>query len=440
MGGPLLAQVAVTKGSAVYQAAPSRSASRRPPLSGLPLAAGLQRRLGFPTSGIAVSQCKWGQRRHRQGQQLARTAAADADAASLAAAAADEQQDFVPSPQQQQQQQQKKQQQEQQGADAAAEDAAAAAAGQAAAADAAPPKKKGSLAKRVIFGTILGLSGAAVIITGGWLYGAVTCLAAYQLSQEYIGMVSAKGIAAGSPPPPPLVTSAISLLCVALNAWVFVTNGRNAAAMAVATFLILSLQLLVVRKPRFAQLTSSLFGLFYCGYLPSFWIKLRLMAAPAANSGAIAAAIPAVLGGPTHLTVGLLAAFVAVACIIAADTGAYFTGKSFGRTQLTHVSPKKTVEGAVGGLLSSIGVALGLYRAFGWPDNSLNAAALGTIVFFASLFGDLIESVIKRDAGLKDASNLIPGHGGLLDRLDSYLFTGACVYFWCKFVLTSYGV
>lgn len=85
------------------------------------------------------------------------------------------------------------------------------------------------------------------------------------LPQEYIGMVSAKGIAAGSPPPPPLVTSAISLLCVALNAWVFVTNGRNAAAMAVATFMILSLQLLVVRKPRFAQLTSSLFGLFYCG-------------------------------------------------------------------------------------------------------------------------------------------------------------------------------
>jgi phosphatidate cytidylyltransferase len=151
--------------------------------------------------------------------------------------------------------------------------------------------------------------------------------------------------------------------------------------------------------------------------------------------------------------------------------------------QLSAVSPKKTVEGAVGGLLCSIGVALGLYKvrvrhvaacggrhnrallqacAVGhrcactpaprspapppcppfllppslqlasWPDNSLNAAALGTIVFFASLFGDLIESVIKRDAGLKDASNLIPGHGGLLDRLDSYLFTGACVYFYIK--------
>lgn len=75
-----------------------------------------------------------------------------------------------------------------------------------------------------------------------------------------------------------------------------------------------------------------------------------------------------------------------------------------------------------------------------WPASSLDAAALGTIVFFASLFGDLIESVIKRDAGLKDASNLIPGHGGLLDRLDSYLFTGACVYFFIKFVLPGVGV
>ena len=206
------------------------------------------------------------------------------------------------------------------------------------------------------------------------------------------------------------------------------------------------------------------------------------MAVPAVNSGALASAFPALLAGPTHLTVGLLATFTAVACIIAADTGAYFCGKSFGRTQLTSVSPKKTVEGAIGGLLCSIAVAIGCYKVRGlgqgrvgrgveasgagqrvsccylssvspthrsrlqwvqlaaWPDNSLNAAALGTLVFFASLFGDLIESVIKRDAGLKDASNLIPGHGGLLDRLDSYLFTGACVYFYAKFVLGNWGL
>ena len=68
------------------------------------------------------------------------------------------------------------------------------------------------------------------------------------------------------------------------------------------------------------------------------------------------------------------------------------------------------------------------------------AAALGTVVFFASLFGDLIESVMKRDAGLKDASDLIPGHGGLLDRFDSYIFTGAIMYFILKFVVPMFGL
>ena len=98
------------------------------------------------------------------------------------------------------------------------------------------------------------------------------------------------------------------------------------------------------------------------------------------------------------------------------------------------------MEGAAGGLLCSVGVALACCRLAAWPSNQWNAAALGTIVFFASLFGDLIESVIKREAGLKDASDLIPGHGGLLDRLDSYLFTGACVYFFLKFCTPAFGL
>ncbi|PSC75575.1 Phosphatidate cytidylyltransferase [Micractinium conductrix] len=426
--GAVSAASTTSSGSAPLR--PSRSGALcRQPL-GLQLAAAPPARR-LASSPRTADCARW--RRVQQQHKLATAAAADADAAALAAAAAE--------PEQQQQQQAQAQPH---AADPAAADPAAAAAmgssADGAAVEAAPKKKSGSLAKRVVFGVILGLSGAAVIIIGGWVYAGVACLAAFQLSQEYIGLVSAKGIAKGAPPPPPIVNSAISLLCVALNAWVFVTGGRSASAMAVASFVILSLQLLVVRKPRFAQLTSSLFGLFYCGYLPSFWIRLRLLSVPAVNSGALAATVPALLGGPTHLTVGLMAAFVAVACIIAADTGAYFCGKSFGRTQLTRVSPKKTVEGALGGLLSSIAVALGLYKTCGWPDNSLSAAALGTLVFFSSLFGDLIESVIKRDAGLKDASNLIPGHGGLLDRLDSYLFTGACVYFWIKFLLTNLGI
>ena len=124
---------------------------------------------------------------------------------------------------------------------------------------------RSGLAKRAIFGSILGMAGAAVILIGGWPYVVVTCLVAYQCSKEFIGLVNAGGIAGGMKPPPPLISSTISLLCVMLNAWAFVTGGRNASAMAVAAFIVLSLQLLASQKPRFSQLTSAVFGLVYCG-------------------------------------------------------------------------------------------------------------------------------------------------------------------------------
>lgn len=150
--------------------------------------------------------------------------------------------------------------------------------------------------------------------------------------------------------------------------------------------------------------------------------------------------VQVMLGGLSHWTVGLVATLMAVLCVIAADTGAFFCGKSFGKTQLTEISPKKTVEGAVGGLVCSIATAAAFWRFLAWPSSLFTAISLGTLVFIASLFGDLIESVMKRDAGLKDASNLIPGHGGLLDRFDSYLFTGAIVYFVVKFVVPLFGL
>ena len=86
------------------------------------------------------------------------------------------------------------------------------------------------------------------------------------------------------------------------------------------------------------------------------------------------------LGGIAHWTVGLLATAMAVACIVAADTGAYVFGKTLGRTQLISISPMKTVEGALGGMLCSCAVALGFSHFLAWPANSVVAVALGFLV------------------------------------------------------------
>jgi len=133
------------------------------------------------------------------------------------------------------------------------------------------------------------------------------------------------------------------------------------------------------------------------GYLPCFWVKLRNLALPAAPD----LQLPALASLLPQPTVGFVVTVITVACIIAADTGAYFVGKSLGRTKLTDISPKKTVEGAVGGLACSVAISLALHSVFGWPGSALAAAGYGLLTFATSIFGDLIESIIKRDAGMK---------------------------------------
>ncbi len=101
------------------------------------------------------------------------------------------------------------------------------------------------------------------------------------------------------------------------------------------------------------------------------------------------------------------------------DTGAYFVGKSIGKTSFTPTSPNKTLEGVVGGILIATVVGA-LYGTFLIPMWLSALIALCTSI--ASVFGDLFESYLKREAGIKDSGNLFPGHGGMLDRLDGYLF------------------
>ena len=120
-----------------------------------------------------------------------------------------------------------------------------------------------------------------------------------------------------------------------------------------------------------------------------------------------------------------------LAIIMAADTAAFFVGHAFGRRPLaSQVSPGKTVEGAFGGLVGGVAGALAV-RALGLPGLPLaHAVALGLGVAALGIVGDLDESLIKRWAGVKDSGELFPGHGGMLDRIDSLLFGAPVLYYY----------
>lgn len=300
-------------------------------------------------------------------------------------------------------------------------------------------KDGGQLRNRVLFGLIIGVGSGGFVVSGGWMFTVLVAVAAFATAREYFDLVRSQGIATGMMPPPRYVSRACSIIC-SLMVLVTAYFGHTDVSMTSSAFLVTVALICQGAIPQFSQLSSAIFGLFYCGYLPCFWVKLRCgLAVPALHTD-LGKHWPVLLGGRAHWTVGFVATIISVSCIIAADTFAFLGGRAFGRTPLTSISPKKTFEGAFAGLIGCLGAAITLSRILSWPSSLLSASALGMLIFISSLFGDLTESLIKRDAGVKDSGSLIPGHGGVLDRLDSYVFTGALCYSFVKFALPVFGV
>jgi phosphatidate cytidylyltransferase len=127
--------------------------------------------------------------------------------------------------------------------------------------------------------------------------------------------------------------------------------------------------------------------------------------------------------------------FLLMLTIVVSDTAQYYTGRTFGRRLLApRVSPKKTVEGAIGGFVFGAALMVGL-GAWWLPQlPAVGRLVLGLAVVALGILGDLFESMLKRSAGLKDSSSLIPGHGGILDRIDALLFAAPVYYIALRFV------
>jgi phosphatidate cytidylyltransferase len=207
----------------------------------------------------------------------------------------------------------------------------------------------------------------------------------------------------------------------------FLTMSMSGAAML---FLLLLAAALLRRGPTGKPLGAvavTVAGALYTGGMLSFAYALRYHPyAVGAAAGAVVLGFPIVL---TWVT----------------DTGAYFVGRAFGRRKLMpSVSPGKSLEGAVGGLIAAMLFAW-VYERYALAPVAHLAFYPGAVVLFgaavslAAQVGDLAESLLKREAGVKDSSRIIPGHGGVLDRVDSLLFTIPVAY-WLLTVMRLYPI
>ncbi len=267
-----------------------------------------------------------------------------------------------------------------------------------------------------------------MIILGGWYFTAGFCVIVFLGQLEYFQLVRAKGIEPAAKTT--LVVSQLLLITAAI------APNLTDAMFPVAGSLICFYLLFLPKLSTIADIATSLLGLFYGGYLPSYWIRLRV-----GIDQDVESILPFNGYWPeswldfANCPQGLTLTFLAFGCIWAADIGAYVMGKFLGKTRLSDISPKKTVEGAIFGFIGSMIVAVWGAWYLEWNLWWVSGLCLGVMIGISSLLGDLTESMIKRDAGVKDSGQLIPGHGGILDRTDSYVFTAPLVYYFVTLLL-----
>ncbi|NEQ31652.1 MAG: phosphatidate cytidylyltransferase, partial [Leptolyngbya sp. SIO4C5] len=248
---------------------------------------------------------------------------------------------------------------------------------------------------RIISGFIAIALALMLTVLGGWYFTAGFGIVVFLGQLEIFRLVRAKGIL-----PAAKITMAVSQILLIAS---FLAPPLADAILPLAGTFICFYLLFQPKFATIADVAASILGLFYGGYLPSFWIRLRQLETATTSNLPLSGYWPHSWPTIQELPQGLSATLVAFACIWAADIGAYAMGRLFGKTPLSNISPKKTVEGAVFGLAGSISIGIAGAWVLQWPLWSLAGTALGMLIGVSSLLGDLTESLMKRDAGVKDS-------------------------------------
>lgn len=257
--------------------------------------------------------------------------------------------------------------------------------------------------KRTLTALVLAAIGVPAIIFGGVFFWFLMAFFLGVAAWEYANLMRG---AKFEPQQALIVAGALLLLVVRTR---FPAYGE--ATLTGLVLLAMSLHLIAFERGRdhaAGDFAITVTGLLYLGWLGAYLVKLRELP-----------------GGVYWFTLVLPSVWLA-------DSGAYLIGKSFGKHKLSpRLSPKKTWEGYFGGIL--FGVLGGMLFAWLWrndiPVTLLNGAVIGLFLAALTTLGDLGESMIKRQAGMKDSSNILPGHGGIFDRIDTWLWASALGYY-----------
>ena len=265
-------------------------------------------------------------------------------------------------------------------------------------------------ATRMLTGFIMGSIAMVCIMLGGIALLGLLAVVIFFASKEYVKILEHKGFY----PSLKIMLASEALLAIITY---FDRTEYVALALTLCTFAAFLWVLFRGRQPYIANVSTTILGFVYCGYFPLHLQLLRDISSEQYNDG---------LGFVVMM-------FTA---ILLTDVGCYYAGTRFGKHKLAPViSPNKTIEGSVGGAICAVTGALivGYFIGVEWYL-SVIAGLICTV--FAQI-GDLCESLIKRDAGVKDSGNSLPGHGGFLDRTDSFVFTIPVMFYFCKYFIFS---